>query len=460
MYNPARASSEPLCPDRKDDAGLSSDMTCHPKSEAPVLEVKNVRMNRRGLLAGVIGAGAIKPGFTLANYAELKPGAMAPLRLQDLDRAAAAPVLRLDGLKSPVIIESVRLLTKEKEYIVHVRSRDGAEGIALTNPPRAEYLDHILQQLVAPFFVGKDARDLERLLRELYRWNSNYKMYGLAFWCPQAWVEFAILDMLGRIANKPMGALLGDIVRNEIPFYVASGRRDTTPQQEIEYLRQLLVQSGAKALKFRVGGRKSENEDAMPGRTEALIPLVRKSFGDAIDIHADANSSYGPVEAIKVGRMLEEIKAVHYEEPCEFDHLDEIKAVADAVRVPVACGEQEFSHWRFRWMIANRGADIVQPDLYYYGGMIRSIRVARMAQVAKMPVALHISGGFGFIYMLHFSSCVPNLGRYQEYKLGTEEYGRWFDPPVQVRDGKMSIPTGPGVGIKDIASILKDAKEI
>lgn len=422
-------------------------------------EVKIMRVSRRSVLTGVIGAGIAGRATMLGSREASKATAAAPA-LKDLDSAAAAPVLKLDGLRSPVIIETIKLLKKDKEYFVHVRAKDGAEGISLTNPPRAEYLDHILQQLVAPFFIGKDARDLERLLRELYRWNSNYKMYGLAFWCPQAWVEFAILDMLGRITNKPIGALLGAIVRQEVPFYVASGRRDTSPQQEVEYLKQLLAQSGARSLKFRVGGRMSDNEDAMPGRSEALIPLVRKTFGNAIDIHADANSSYDPPEAIRVGRMLEEIKAVHFEEPCEFDRFDETKTVADALTIPVACGEQEFSHWRFRWMIANRGADIVQPDLYYYGGMIRSMRVARMAQVAKMPVAVHISGGFGFVYMLHFASCVPNLGRYQEYKLGTEAYGRWFDPPIQVKEGRMSIPAGPGVGIKDVATILKGAKEV
>ncbi len=312
-----------------------------------------MQMSRRDLLAGIIGAGAVRPASSLAGRPESNGAEFSFLR--DLDRVAAEPVLRRGGLKSPVVIESVKLLKKDKEYIVRVRSKDGAEGIALTNPPRAEYLDHILQQLVSPFFVGKDARDLDSLLRGLYRWKSNYKMYGLAFWCPQAWVEFAILDMLGRISDKPIGALVGDIVRREVPFYVASGRRDTTPEEEIEYLKKLLAQSGAKALKFRVGGRMSENEDAMPGRTEALIPLVGKTFGGKIDIHADANSSYDPQEAIKVGRMLEEIKAVHFEEPCEFDHFDETKVVADALTIPVACGEQEFSQWRFRWMIANRG---------------------------------------------------------------------------------------------------------
>jgi L-alanine-DL-glutamate epimerase-like enolase superfamily enzyme len=198
----------------------------------------------------------------------------------------------------------------------------------------------------------------------------------------------------------------------------------------------------------------------MPGRTEKLIPLVRKTFGNAIDIHADSNSSYDPAHAIKVGRMLEEVKAVYFEEPCPFDELDETKTVADTLTIPVAGGEQEFSQWRFRWMIANRGVDIVQPDLQYYGGMIRSIRVARMAQLAKMPTTVHISGGFGFVYMLHIASVVPDIGKYQEYKLGTEKYGAWFDPAITVKDGKMTVPNGPGVGIRDVAAVLKGAKEV
>jgi L-alanine-DL-glutamate epimerase-like enolase superfamily enzyme len=411
--------------------------------------------NRRGFIGAM--ATASLASMCGKSHAE-NMSATAP-DLHELDKAAAAPVLKLDKLKAPVIIESIKLLRKDEEYFVHVRSKDGAEGVALTNPPREQYLDKILNQLVVPFFIGKDARDLENLLWELYRWKDNYKLYGLALWSPQAWVEFAILDMLGRIAGQPIGALLGEILRQDVAIYVASGRRDTTPEQEVEYLQKLVEQSGAKAVKFRVGGRMSRNADAMPGRTEKLIPLVRKTFGDTIDIHADSNSSYDAQQAVKVGRMLEDVKAVYFEEPCQFDHLEETKAVADALTIPVAGGEQEYSDWRFRWMIANRGVDIVQPDLHYYGGMIRSVRVARMAQVAKMPTTVHISGGFGFVYMLHFASCVPDIGRYQEYKLGTEKYGSWFDSPIRVKDGKMSVPSGPGVGIKDVAALLKGAKE-
>lgn len=421
-----------------------------------------MRTSRRGFMASALGAGAVglSPAYGQPAAQRAALTGQAGPDGRDLDRAAAAPILKIDGFTSPVIIDSLRLLKKGDEYFVHVRSKDGAEGVSVINPPRAEYLDKIAKQLVLPFFVGKDARDLENLLWELYRWKDNYKLQGLAFWSPQAWAEFAILDMLGRIAQKPMGALLGDIVRKEVACYVASGRRDTTPEAEVDYLQQLLDQSGARAVKFRVGGRMSRNADASPGRTERLIPLTRKTLGDAIDLHADANSSYDPPQAIRVGRLLEEIKAVYFEEPCPFDHLEDTKVVADALTIPVAGGEQEYSDWRFRWMIGSRGVDIVQPDLHYYGGMIRSVRVARMAALAKMPTTVHISGGFGFVYMLHFASCVPDIGRYQEYKLGLGEYGSWIDPPITVKAGKMSVPSGPGVGIKDLKALLNGAVEV
>jgi L-alanine-DL-glutamate epimerase-like enolase superfamily enzyme len=376
--------------------------------------------------------------------------------MEALAKAAAAPILKPEMFPTPVIIDSIELLRRGGEYLVRVRSKNGAEGISLTNG--RDYLHPILQRLVAPYFLGKDARDLEEHLFQVYRHQDNYKLQGLALWCPVAWVEFAVLDMLGRIAGKSLGELLGGVVRQEVPFYVASGRRDTKPEQEVEYLLSLVAESGAKAIKFRVGGRMSRNVDAMPGRTEQLIPLTRKRLGEKIAIHADANSSYDPPQAIEIGRMLEDIKAVYFEEPCPFDHLEDTKRVADALTIPVAGGEQEYSEWRFRWTIHNRGVDIVQPDLHYYGGMIRSLRVARMAALAAMPTTVHISGGFGFVYMLHFASCTPDIGRYQEYKQGIKDYADWFDPPLRVTQGRLTVPEGPGVGIANLRDLLKDAR--
>ncbi len=374
-----------------------------------------------------------------------------------LEKAAARPVLNASLFKAPVIIESLELLRKGRAHFVRVRSKDGAEGLAVDNG-RADMLHPIFNKLVAPYFIGKDARELEEHLFGVYRHNDNYKLQGLALWCPVAMVEFAVLDLLGRIANRAIGDLVGGVIRHEVPFYIASGRRDTTPPQEIVYLKHLIEETGAKAIKYRVGGRMNRNVDAMPGRTETLIPLTRKELGDKIAIHADANSSYDPPQAIKVGRMLEDIGALFFEEPCPFDNLDATKKVKDSLKIPIALGEQEYSQWRFQYTIRNRVADVIQPDLFYYGGLIRSIRVARMAALREMPATAHISGGFGFVYMLHFASCVSNIGAWQEYKEGVKQYGDWFSPALKIIAGALTVPQGPGVGIADPKEILKGAE--
>jgi L-alanine-DL-glutamate epimerase-like enolase superfamily enzyme len=385
-----------------------------------------------------------------------KRSAAAQLDIDEFDVAAARPVLDLKGLNDPIIIESIELLRKDDEYFLRVRSKDGVEGISVDNG-RADVLHPILNRLVAPYFIGKDARELEELLFGVYRERDNYKFQGLALWCPVAMVEFAILDLLGRVAGRSIGQLLGGVVRKSMPFYIASGRRDTTPQQEVDYLKQLIDETGAKSVKYRVGGRMSRNEDASPGRTEQLIALSRKALGDDISIHADSNSSYDAAHAIPVGRMLEDIDAVYFEEPCPFDDFDETKKVTDALKIPIALGEQEFSHARFKSMIRHGVADIAQPDLFYYGGLIRSIRVSRMADLRNLPTTVHLSGGFGFVYSLHFAAAVENIGPWQEYKQGVETYGQWFDPPLRIVDGAISIPEGPGVGIANPKEVLSGA---
>jgi L-alanine-DL-glutamate epimerase-like enolase superfamily enzyme len=408
-----------------------------------------MRFARRKFLGFAAGAGAL--GL-------VRPARGSTQNVTDdaLRRAAAEPILQNADTSGPIIIESIELLHKGHDRFVRVRSKNGAEGISVDNG-RMQVFHPVLNQLVIPYFLGKDARDLEAQLFGVYRHSSNYKLQGLALWCPVALVEFAILDMLGRIQGKPLAEMVGSVHRAKMPFYVASGRRDTTPEQEIEYLQSLIEQTGAKGVKFRVGGRMSRNQDALPGRTRQLIPLSRKALGDHVAIHADANSSYDAAHAIAVGRMLEEIDAVYFEEPCPFDDFDATKQVTDALAIPIALGEQESSQRRFQWMIRNRVADIVQPDLYYYGGLIRSRRVARMAEIAGMPTTVHLSGGFGFVYSLHFAAATPNIGRWQEYKLGVEKYGSWFDPPIRATDGTLNVPTAPGLGLADPEEILRGA---
>src|SRR4051794_3750462 len=354
-----------------------------------------MKTTRRTFVRGIAGFGALGALSPRASNAA-SPDVAA------LDKAAARPVLDLTALEESIEIESIELLKKGKEHFVRVRSTNGVEGISVDNG-RAALLYPIINRLVIPFFIGKDARDLEELLFGVYRANDNYKLQGLALWNAVALVEFAILDLLGRIAGQSIGELLGGVIRRSVPIYVASGRRDTTPEQEVDYLKSLIEKSGAKAVKFRVGGRMSRNADASPGRTEKLIPLSRKALGDRMAIHADANSSYDPAHAIPVGRMLEDIGAVFFEEPCPFDDHVATKKVKEALRIPIALGEQESSQASFRSIIAGGVADVIQPDLFYYGGVVRSILVVWGGGAGGGAATAGFCGGGGFVSFLRIS---------------------------------------------------------
>lgn len=377
----------------------------------------------------------------------------------DLDRAASGPLLHLDGIRSPVIIKSMELLRNDREILVRVRSGDGAEGVIVSNSWWLADTYPIFKNRVASFLVGKDARRIETLLDDLQQPNLTYKLQGLALWVCTAAAEMAILELLGRISGKSIGELFGGVRRRNIAVYRASGRRGNRPEEEVEYLRKLVAETGARAVKFRVGGMLSNNRDSRPGRSEALIPMVRQALGDGMTIYADSNSSYDAPNAIRIGRLMEEHNYAFFEEPCRFDDLWETKRVADALKIPIAGGEQEFSFRRFRWTILNRALDVVQPDLHYYGGYIRSTRVARMAAAAGMPCTPHMSGwGLGYLNALHFMSYIPNAAPFMEFK----GYGNvpFHCPSSSLRceKGFIRVPGDPGFGIDIDPDYVKRAQ--
>lgn len=366
-----------------------------------------------------------------------------------LDEILAKPVLKKELFPDPVIIDQLELLRYRDNFICRVTSTDGAEGISVGNNMQLLSLYPIFTVRLQPFFPGKDARDWEQLLEEVYVYKSNYKLQNLALWVPLATIEFAVLDMLGKIAQKPIGELIGEIHHPKIAVYQANNFRGKSAEESIELIKKQVEESEARALKFKVGGRMSKNADFPADRTEKLIPLVRKTFGDDMTIYADSNGSYDAREAIRIGKMMEEYNYDFYEEPVPFDWYEETKEVTDAISIPVAGGEQEPSMRNFRWLIKEDALDIVQPDIFYFGGMIRSMKVARMAEAKSKPCIPHISGsGLGYLYMMHFVSAVPNAGPYHEFKGFNKELPlESSTSSLDSKDGVVVVPTGPGLGV-------------
>ncbi len=401
-----------------------------------------------------IKSASLATGATLATAACQAPQSPPKVDYYPIDEELARPVLKTDLFDRPVVVQSMELLLYDngsrKNFICRVRSTDGAEGLSVSNNQQMRSLWPVFFNRLQPFFIGKDVRDLESLYEELYVYRSNYKLQNLALWVPWATIEFAILDMLGRIAGQPIGALIGEVRHEKIAVYQANNFRGKSAEESIDLIQEHVASSQAKAVKFKVGGRMSKNKDYPSGRTEKLIPMVREAFGDEMTIYADSNGSYDVPEAIRIGQIMQEYQYDFYEEPVPFDWYQETLEVTAGLNVPVAGGEQEPSMRNFRWLIANRALDIVQPDIFYFGGMIRAMKVARMAHFMEMPCVPHISGsGLGYLYMMHFVSALPNAGPYHEFKGFNQQIPLECATSSLTSDGgEITVPTGPGSGVE------------
>ena len=372
------------------------------------------------------------------------------------------PFIQRDRLPDPVVIESLDLHERDGNWLIRARSRDGAEGWSVGHPGKMELSQRVFTRVIAPFMRGRDARDLDRLVDGVFLSGSNYKMQGQLFWVPLAAAEFAILDLLGKVAECSAANLLGGQRRGKIDLYIANNHRAREPRESLRRIIKSVASIDARALKIKIGGR-MKVVDQVPDRTRKLIPMVAEALGERCTLYADANSSYLSVKkAIEVGRMLEANNYSFYEEPVPFDYLDETRRVADALNIPVAWGEQESSQWRFKWMIEKSGVRIFQPDLFYYGGLIRSLRVARMAAANGLDCTPHISGGgLGFLYMGIYAACCPNPGPHQEYK-GLSNNFPWESTgdKITVKGGSMTAPNGPGIGVNIDPGYLAKANRI
>src|ERR1700733_2682314 len=401
----------------------------------------------------------------LPAMASATPSQSSPLKAKyaKLDAAASQPVFKRDLFPEPAIIQTVELLHYGRSWLCRVRTKDGAEGMSVSNSQQMEVLYPIFAKRIAPYFIGKDARDIESLLEEVTVYESNYKATGLAIFVPMATLEFAILDMFGKMANRSIGLLISDKIYNpKISVYQANGERYISAEETIEHLKRDVAISKAKAIKFKLGGRMSHPETPV-GRSDKLIPLVRKTFGDDMVISADANGSYTAAEAIPIGKLMQEYKYAFYEEPVPFDWYEETKAVADALEIPIAGGEQEPSTHNFRWLVANGGLSIVQQDMFYFGGMIRCMQVARMANAFGKQCIPHISStGLGYVYMMHFVSAIPNSGPYHEFKEFNNELPYQCETSSLRNDsnGLIQVPSGPGFGVDFDPGFVNQAKVV
>lgn len=348
-------------------------------------------------------------------------------------------------------ITKLESFANEAVGFIRVTTEDGSTGWGQVSTYHSDITAQVFHRQIAPWTLGRNISDLEALTVEIP--EREHKFPGSYLRRALAGLDTAIWDWRGKQAGKPVAELLGGSA-GPLRAYASSMRRDITASDEADRFTALRDKYGFDAFKFRVAAECGHDIDEWPGRTEDVVPTVRKALGDDVSLLVDGNSGFSAPRAIEVGQMLQDNGVEHFEEPCPYWLMEETKKVTQALTLDITGGEQDcdFQHWKR--MIDMRAVDIIQPDILYLGGMHRTMQVAEMGQAAGLPCTPHCANlSMVTLFTMHLLRAMPNAGKYLEFSIEGADYYPWQQDlfvscPFGITDGQATVTDAPGWGVE------------
>ena len=351
--------------------------------------------------------------------------------------------------------------------LVRVTDDQGGFGWGQVAPFFADVTAQVVHRQLAKHVLGypiETATDIIKLADTIR--HQCYKFHGSHLWRAWAGIDLALWDLLGRRLEQSVASLLNPHhpvqMLNPWPGYASSLRRDISPMDEAERMKQLRDRDGYKAFKIRIAQRMGHDFDASPGRTEQMIQTCRLELGDDAHLLVDANSGFTVPRAIEVGRLLQDHGFEHFEEPCPFWDFEQSAQVAATLDISVAGGEQDYHMPTVRRMIEQQAVDILQPDVCYAGGLARAMEMATMAEQADLLVVPHSANRtMVLLAAIHLMNAIPNAGAYVEVSIEHKpDFENVFEQFVEIRDGLAHPPQGPGFAVTPQISWLERSNHL
>lgn len=329
--------------------------------------------------------------------------------------------------------------------IVRVFTDEGIVGLgeASNNPG----LRGLIEEGLKPLIVGKDPRQMVRLWDTMFYGTTRTGPKGLQTTAIGA-IDIALWDIAGKAANQPISELLGGPARTTMPVYLSIGLGWGKQPKEMLALVERGYEAGHRAFKIRMDWN-SDRQDADPAKDLEMFRLCREFLPAEIPLSFDCNNGYSVSTAIRQGRAFEDLGIAHFEEPLpQYDYLG-LRQVVDALDVPVSSGEQEHTRWQFRDLIQIANPDILQPDIVMAGGITESRRIYDLATTYNKPTMPHCpSAGISSAASMHLYSTYVNAVRPHEYQVWDPEVLTLYRNPILPKDGVVTLPTAPGLGLE------------
>ncbi|GAA2839868.1 muconate cycloisomerase [Aminobacter aminovorans] len=309
----------------------------------------------------------------------------------------------------------------------------------------------VIETYLAPAVIGLELGNFAELHA---RMDAIIRGYPYS----KAAVEFAAYDLAGRWLNVPVHTLLGGKARDKVAITHSIGLISI---EEAKVEAAKLAAEGIKTIKVKIG--------VDPARDVKMVAAVREAAGEAMEICVDANEGYKtPGEAVQTVRQMEKYRLKYVEQPVM--GIERIAEVGRRIDAPVMADESAWNAHDAIQIIQNGGIQIISIYTTKAGGLYKAMEVGAVCRAAGIICNVNgsIETGIGNLANVQVAaaspaatlSCVIPISTPAEAQHGQVGGIYYKDDllvePMQVVDGAVVVPSGPGMGIDvDLAKVEK-----
>ncbi|KAA0970455.1 mandelate racemase/muconate lactonizing enzyme family protein [Aureimonas fodinaquatilis] len=336
------------------------------------------------------------------------------------------------------------MFEKRTSLLVRVRTDDGHVGWGECWA-YADAVSEMIRARLGPALIGADVTLPSAAIAPLFGFAAQDRR-GLHHMAISA-LDIALWDAFGRVAGRPIHALLGGARRKSVQAY-ASGPllREGNPYADLDEALASYVEQGFRAFKLRIGIDRQ--------RDVAALRRARDIIGPDAMLMADMNEAGTVKEAIGLMRQIEDLELAWLEEPVPHDNFPAYVRLAQQLPVALSGGESLYGLAAFRDVLSQGGLEIVQPDLALCGGFTEARKIAALAEAFGVPTVPHVWGaGVNYLASLHFTSTLPvqRMGRFtyplHEIDVGYNPLRECIAAIELDENGHVAVPQGPGLGV-------------
>lgn len=328
---------------------------------------------------------------------------------------------------------------KMRSIFLEIHTDEGVTGLT---GPFSRHEAFIIDTQLRDILVGSDPTAIELLWDQMYRMGIHGRK-GETIMAISV-VDCGLWDLKGKWLGQPVYRLLGGPTRDEIPAYASALGYSIQPE-DVSRRAKEMVDQGYKAMKWFFRDGPTDGPEGVRRNLE-LAETLREAVGDDVDIMLDAWSSWDVPYSIRMAEELAAYDIKWLEEPVLADKLDSYVEIQRQSPILISGGEHEYTRWGFRYIVENKAMDILQPDIYWAGGISEVVKICALASAFDLPVIPHGHSSHATAHLIASQS--PVTCPIQEFLVKWNAVHQFFlKDQLTPQNGVIHVPETPGLGL-------------